>query len=41
MLTVKRPGSGIPASRMGEVVGKRAKVALKADQVIRVEDLKE
>jgi len=39
MLTVKRPGSGIPAARLDEVAGKKAKKALKQDNIIQWEDL--
>jgi len=36
---VKRPGSGIPASRMEEVIGRRIKRPLAAGQILRWEDL--
>ncbi len=39
MLTVKRPGTGIPASRLAGVVGRRTARALDADTVIKEEDL--
>ena len=35
MLTCKRPGTGIPANKIGEVVGAVAKCDLKIDQVLR------
>ncbi len=39
MLTVKRPGTGIPASRISTVVGRRTSRPLAANTVIREEDL--
>jgi sialic acid synthase SpsE len=37
---VKRPGTGIPASRLGEVVGRVAKRAISRDQLVSWDDLK-
>jgi N,N'-diacetyllegionaminate synthase len=34
MLAVKKPGTGIPAARLDEVIGRTAKVALAADTVL-------
>ena len=34
MLAAKKPGTGIPAARLDEIVGRRAKVALAADTVL-------
>ena len=39
MVWVKRPGSGIPASQLAKVVGKKAKRDLAANQLLRWEDL--
>jgi N,N'-diacetyllegionaminate synthase len=39
MLACKRPGSGIPPSRIGDVVGRRAARLLAADHVITAADL--
>jgi sialic acid synthase SpsE len=36
---VKRPGTGIPARRLGEVIGKTARRAIAKDTLIRFEDL--
>lgn len=38
-LTVKKPGGGIPASRMSELIGGRLRRAVKADEALRFEDL--
>ncbi len=38
-LTAKKPGGGIPAARMAEVVGRRLTRAVLADEPLRVEDL--
>lgn len=38
-LTVKKPGTGIPASRLNEIIGRALRVAVKADQLIRESDL--
>lgn len=35
----KRPGTGIPPSRIGEVIGRKARTALKEDKVLNLEDL--
>jgi len=39
MVWVKRPGSGIPASQLAKVVGKKAKRDLAANQLVQWEDL--
>jgi N-acetylneuraminate synthase len=39
MLAVKKPGTGIPARRLHEVAGRRARRAIAADSLIREEDL--
>jgi N,N'-diacetyllegionaminate synthase len=39
MLGIKKPGSGIPAARLNEVVGSVAKVDIKSDSLIREADL--
>jgi N,N'-diacetyllegionaminate synthase len=39
MLTTKRPGSGIPAIRLGEVVGRRAARRIAANELIEAADL--
>lgn len=38
-LTVKKPGTGIPANRATEVIGRRLKGGVKRDQLIQIEDL--
>ena len=38
-LAAKKPGTGIPAARLPELVGRRLRRALKADEVLRLEDL--
>jgi N,N'-diacetyllegionaminate synthase len=38
-ITVKKPGVGIPADRVTEVLGRRLKHGLKHDELIRLEDL--
>jgi N,N'-diacetyllegionaminate synthase len=38
-LTVKKPGEGIPAARMAELIGRRLTRAVRADEPLRVEDL--
>lgn len=38
-LAVKKPGGGIPASRMAELIGGRLRRAVKADEPLRFEDL--
>lgn len=38
-LAVKKPGGGIPASRMAELIGGRLRRAVKADEPLREEDL--
>jgi sialic acid synthase SpsE len=39
MLTTKRPGTGIPARRIGEVVGRRAARDLHANHLLEARDL--
>ena len=39
MLGVKKPGTGIPAKRITEVIGRRAKRDLEADTLLTEEDL--
>jgi N-acetylneuraminate synthase len=39
MLTTKRPGSGIPANRLSEVVGRRAARRIAANELIEAADL--
>jgi N-acetylneuraminate synthase len=38
-LTVKKPGTGIPAERLPELVGRRLRRALAADEMVREDDL--
>jgi N-acetylneuraminate synthase len=38
-LTVKKPGTGIPAARLTELVGRRLQQAVAADQLLREDDL--
>lgn len=38
-LAVKKPGGGIPAARMAELIGGRLRRAVKADEPLRFEDL--
>jgi N,N'-diacetyllegionaminate synthase len=38
-LAVKKPGTGIPGNRLGEVVGRRLRRPLAADQLLHPEDL--
>ena len=38
-LTVKKPGIGIPADHMPEVIGRRMKHGVKRDELIQIEDL--
>lgn len=38
-LALKKPGTGIPAARFNEILGRRLRVAVPADQMIREEDL--
>jgi N-acetylneuraminate synthase len=40
-LTVKKPGTGIPANRLGELVGKRLARAVERNQLIHLEDLED
>ena len=35
MLTVKKPGSGLPPSRLASIIGKRARVSMKVDTIVR------
>lgn len=39
MIGIKKPGTGIPAKRFGEIVGKRARRRIPKDALIREEDL--
>ena len=39
MIWVKRPGNGIPAARMPEVIGRRAKRDLSANRLVQWDDL--
>lgn len=38
-LALKKPGTGIPAARFNELIGRRLRVAVQTDQMIREEDL--
>jgi N-acetylneuraminate synthase len=38
-LSAKKPGTGIPASRMGQLLGRRLKTRLRADELLREEDV--
>ena len=38
-LAIKKPGTGLPPDRLGEVVGRRLRRAVVADQVLVVEDI--
>jgi len=40
-LTLKKPGTGIAASRIAEIVGRRARRDLKANELVRECDLEE
>ena len=37
-LTVKKPGTGIPANRLQEVIGRRVRRPIKADALLQEED---
>ncbi len=39
MIAAKKPGTGIPARRLGEIVGRRARRAIARDTQVREEDL--
>ena len=39
VVAVKKPGTGIPAARLSEVIGKRARRAIDADAVLRQDDI--
>jgi N,N'-diacetyllegionaminate synthase len=39
MLAAKKPGTGIPARRLADVVGRRARMAIASDTVLREDDL--
>lgn len=39
MVAVKKPGTGIPAARLSEVIGRRARRGIDADAVLRDEDV--
>lgn len=38
-LTVKKPGTGIPAERLGDLVGRRLRLDVPADRLLREDDL--
>jgi N,N'-diacetyllegionaminate synthase len=38
-LAVKKPGTGIPAARLNEVIGRQLKTAVRADEVLRFDHL--
>jgi N-acetylneuraminate synthase len=38
-LTVKKPGTGIPANRLPELIGRRLRRAVKADELLQEDDL--
>ena len=38
-LTLKKPGTGIPAARLPEIIGRRLKCPVAADSLISEEDL--
>lgn len=38
-LTMKKPGTGIPAARLPELIGRRLRVAVKADHLLQESDL--
>jgi len=38
-LTVKKPGTGIPAARLSELIGRPLRYSLKADQLLKESDL--
>jgi N-acetylneuraminate synthase len=38
-LTVKKPGTGIPANRLQDIVGRRVRRPIKADELLQEEDL--
>ena len=40
-LTAKKPGTGIPAARMRELIGRRLKHAVAADQLLAEADLED
>ncbi|GGH15483.1 N-acetylneuraminate synthase [Alsobacter metallidurans] len=39
MVTVKKPGDGIPAARLGDVIGRRARGPIAADTLLRPDDM--
>ncbi len=39
MVAVKKPGTGIPARRLPEIIGKRARIAIPSDTLIKEDDL--
>ena len=39
MVAVKKPGTGIPARRLGEVIGRRTRHSVPVDTLLREEDL--
>jgi len=38
-LTIKKPGTGIPASRLDDIIGRRLRVGVNADQLLQESDL--
>lgn len=38
-LTIKKPGTGIPAARLPELIGRKLRVAVRADQLLQESDL--
>lgn len=41
LLTVKKPGTGIPAERLNEIIGRRLRHEVTADQILQESDLEE
>jgi N,N'-diacetyllegionaminate synthase len=39
MLAIKKPGSGLPPARLGEVLGRRAARTIEADEVLTEADV--
>jgi N,N'-diacetyllegionaminate synthase len=39
-LALKKPGTGLPADRLGDVIGRRARRSLQADELLREEDVR-
>ena len=40
-LAMKKPGTGVPAGRMSEIVGRRLRRSLETDEQLRLEDLEQ